>query len=217
MTANFPANIAFASYLTYDPRGDSDEARKSRDFTYSVKQDGSVGTIRTIDGIIERILFRLEQFPFLRDFLNPKATLIPMPRSAPLKPSTLWVPKRICDSLVSAGLGAETLACIERFKAVTKSSTAGSRRPSPEEHFSTTRILNSPTFPLVTDIVLIDDVLTRGSTFVGVYPHIQRAFPSANIKCFALVSTRGLDNFRQILDPVQGTITYDSGSLDRVP
>jgi hypothetical protein len=217
MTASFPINLDFASYLTYDPRGTSEEAKKSRYYTYSVKQDGTTHDVRTIDSIVASIPGRLEQFPFFAKFLNPGVTVIPMPRSAPLQPGALWVPKRICDSLVAHGLAHETLACVERVKAVEKSSTAGTRRPKPEDHFESIRIHLDTSLPFITDITLVDDVLTRGSTFVGIYPHIRKAFPSANIRCFAVISTRGLGNFVQILEPVQGVITYVDGTLDRKP
>ncbi|HKI17348.1 MAG TPA: hypothetical protein VKA15_05690 [Isosphaeraceae bacterium] len=66
-------------------------------------------------------------------------------------------------------------------------------------------------------ITLIDDVITRGSSFVGLVPRPQEAFPGIEIRCFALVRTMSAGEVDRILDPVEGTITYDRSELRRHP
>jgi hypothetical protein len=38
-------------------------------------------------------------------------------------------------------------------------------------------------------MTLVDDVITRGSTFMGMVPRLQAAYPEVTIVCFALVRT----------------------------
>ncbi|NCA72642.1 MAG: hypothetical protein EOM91_21820 [Sphingobacteriia bacterium] len=63
--------------------------------------------------------------------------------------------------------------------------------------------------------MLVDDIVTRGSSFVGVLPHLAAAFPDTPIHCFALLRTISRDEIATILDPVAGRITYRQGHLHR--
>ena len=63
----------------------------------------------------------------------------------------------------------------------------------------------------------MDDVITRGSSFVGMVPHIQEAFPDTAIRCFALIRTISTGDIDAIFAPTAGTITYHDGLLMRQP
>jgi hypothetical protein len=63
----------------------------------------------------------------------------------------------------------------------------------------------------------VDDVITRGSSFVGLYPRLKVAFPEAVIRCFALVRTQSAGEVERILDAVAGKIHYQNGRLNRWP
>jgi orotate phosphoribosyltransferase-like protein len=64
---------------------------------------------------------------------------------------------------------------------------------------------------------LVDDVITRGSSFVGMIPHLQEAFPGFEINCFALVRTQSYDAVDNFVAAVEGVITYDGWHLQRTP
>jgi orotate phosphoribosyltransferase-like protein len=67
-------------------------------------------------------------------------------------------------------------------------------------------------------ITVVDDVITRGSSFVGAYPRLRSAFPGIPIHCFALVRTISGRDIDGILDPVAGLITHENGQrLHREP
>ena len=68
-----------------------------------------------------------------------------------------------------------------------------------------------------TRITLVDDVITHGSSFVGMVPRIQEAFPDAIVRCFALVRTISTGEVDAIFAPTAGTITYRDGLLMRQP
>jgi Transposase DDE domain len=68
-----------------------------------------------------------------------------------------------------------------------------------------------------TAVTLVDDVVTRGATFVGLLPHLEAAFPGGPIHCFALVRTMSYGEISQIRDAVEGVVTFEHGNLHRQP
>jgi predicted amidophosphoribosyltransferase len=216
--ANLPSNLAFVSLLQYAPRGQSDPSVHSRDVTYKIKQDGYVGRFRIIDFAAERLEQVIASHPFLGDHFNASVTLVPVPRSSPLiRPDALWPSLRICQAILARGLGADVLSCIERTRAVRKSSTARTgHRPGPAEHYASVRVVHEGR-PAPSAITLVDDVVTRGATFLGIVPRLEEAFPGVEIRCFAMVRTRSDVEIDRLLDPVEGTIAYDGVELRRHP
>jgi hypothetical protein len=71
-------------------------------------------------------------------------------------------------------------------------------------------------YPPPQRITLVDDVITRGSTFTGMVPRLQ-AYPEVTIVCFALVRTVSTGEVETILAPTEGTIPYREGQLVRQP
>jgi hypothetical protein len=63
----------------------------------------------------------------------------------------------------------------------------------------------------------VDDVITRGSPFVGIAPRIQEVYPDATVHCFALVCTISTGDVDAIFAPTAGSITYRDGLLMRQP
>ena len=216
--ANFPSRLAFAALLQYAPRGRSQPSLRSRDVTYKIKQDGFVSGFQIIDFSAQRLAGEIARHSFLADYSNPRATLVPVSRSSPLvDPNSLWPSLRICRALLAQSLAAKVSPCLERMHAVQKSSTArAGRRPGPNDHYDSVRVAwkkrRAPS-----SITLVDDVVTRGSTFVGLVPRLQEAFPGVEIRCFALVRTISTGEVDRILDPALGMIAYDGLELRRHP
>ena len=228
---SLPSELRFASFLQYSPREPDKVGCASRDVCYAIKSDGllrlpqpdgSVKQVRAIENIVGRIARRLAEFAFLREYLGPDVVLVPMPRSAPLGKDALWPPKRVCEALVANGLGREVVAAVERIQAVQKSSTAGQGgRPGAREHHQSMQVVKRPELALAgaKKITLVDDVVTRGATFVGAAAHILAAFPKSELRCFALVRTQSSGAIENVIAPVEGTITFvaQSGWLRRAP
>jgi adenine/guanine phosphoribosyltransferase-like PRPP-binding protein len=85
------------------------------------------------------------------------------------------------------------------------------------DHYDSTDVRVPGTHPPPQRITLVDDVITRGSTFVGIFPRLQAAYPEVTIVCFALVRTVSTGEVEMILAPTEGTITYREGQLVRQP
>jgi len=219
-------SVEFASYLTYNPRPQIEEEQRVKDRVLAIKQDkwilqksGSGSIVRLL---CQKLFKDLSSTPILEHFFSGKMQLVPVPTSSLKKEGSLWVPKRICEELQNVGLGLRTIDLLERSEAVVKSATASTgNRPEALKHFETFRINSSCLGDLnkAETILLVDDVCTRGSTFAGAAKRLRTKFPMTEIKCFALVSTRGLGNFRQFYDPAVGRIvSKNNGSkTDRTP
>ena len=229
---NLPSEIGFAAFLQYSPRNLGDIASRSRMVRNAVKSDsylpfrgadGTISSLLAIDVFSKRLaaVIQAGTFPFLANYFGSNTLLVPIPRSAPLSDkAALWPTMRICQAFHKHGLSATVLPLLERTKAVQKSAFASpGNRPGPLAHFESTRI--DPAQPLllggVKRITLVDDFVTRGATFVGMYPHITMAFPNLEVCCFALVRTESYKDITEILSPVEGNITFNGVSLVRTP
>jgi hypothetical protein len=214
----FPSNLAFVSLLQYAPRGTTPVSQASRTVTYKVKTDGFMGSTRVIAHAARRVAEHLRSYPFLQNCFGSDVILVPIPRSSPRRTGFLWPAERICACLLAEGLGREILRCLERTRPVQRASVAATgQRPNPPDHYDSTRV-RSPR-PRVNSerITLVDDVITRGSSFVGIVPRIHEAYPDATVRCFALIRTMSTGDVDTIFAPITGIITYRDGLLLRRP
>ncbi len=206
------SNIEFGSLLTYSPRGNTEEQARSRTFMAKLKSDGYLEEkqILMTEYIAQGIKNNLEKLPFAH-FFKANPILIPTPSSSLTKANTLWVPERLATALVNNGLGMKVSSCLERTKPLRKSHTSSSAsRPKAHEHYDTMAVQKELLEP--EEILLIDDFITRGSTFIGAANKLRDAFPNANIHAFAGIKTISKpEKFRKIYDPCIGKIEYSNG------
>ena len=167
--------------------------------------------------IAQRILNLKTDLQFF-PFFQPDTVLVPTPKSSLMRPHTLWVPERISKALVDVGLGKEVVPCLVRTKPVPKSaySTPGGR-PFPADHYDSMRVQRGLSEP--GEILLIDDIVTRGSTLLGAANRLMDAFPETTIRAFAAMRTvSNPAEFREVIDPRVGTINLRaSGDTIRRP
>ena len=214
----FPSNLAFVSLLQYAPRGTSPVSQASRTVTYKVKTDGFMGSTRVIAHAARRVAEHLRRYPFLQDCFGSDVILVPIPRSSPRRTGFLWPAERICACLLAEGLGRELVRCLERTRPVQRASVAATgQRPNPPDHYDSTRVRSPRPHVNPEQITLVDDVITRGSSFVGIVPRIHEAYPDATVRCFALIRTMSTGEVHAIFAPITGIITYRDGLLLRQP
>lgn len=221
-----PSSLRFVSLLQYSPHGTSEESLRSRVLTYALKRDGiaafkigsSLAQARVIERAAKAVATGLTEYKLLSSCFGTDVTLIPIPRSAPIVPGGLWPTQVIAEELVANGLGADVLPCLLRTQAIQKSATAAAgQRATPEKHFETVAVDQQMRLRKPTRITLVDDVITRGATFIGMVRHIEAAFPQVPIECFAVIRTMSGVEVTKIFDPMEGTITYAYGRLHREP
>ena len=71
----------------------------------------------------------------------------------------------------------------------------------------------------IKDIVLVDDIVARGSTAVGIAGKIKEVYPSASIKLFAAIRTiSNANEFKKLTGPCVGKIEMNKrGAPIRTP
>jgi hypothetical protein len=68
---------------------------------------------------------------------------------------------------MAEGCAASVLPRLKRVKPVTKSATAaGGQRPDPDVHYESLEVNQQGMLTVTTSITVVDDVITRGSTFL---------------------------------------------------
>ena len=222
------SEIRFVSFLQYSPHGTSEISRRSKRTCIAIKTDGTIPIrsktgnrefVRVIKYSVKRLSESIQDYPFLADCFGSEATLIPIPRSAPQKDQeSLWPARTICQALIEEGISPRFLPLLMRIKPVRESKSAGKgERPSPEIHYESLAIAQNIPLLVPSRIVLVDDVITRGSTFMGSYHRVKEAFPNSQVTCFAMVRTMSSIEISTMLEPVEGVIGYSGGRLSRRP
>jgi len=67
-------------------------------------------------------------------------------------------------------------------------------------------------------VLVVDDVITKGSTALAAASRIAEISPEADVRVFALVRTKGLQpDVDRILDPTTGVVRLVADEGDRQP
>jgi hypothetical protein len=133
------SRVRFGSFLVYSPRGTTAVSVESKGVCRAVKEDRTrwEPPIRVIGHTAGRLEERFEASG-LAAILGPQVALVPAPKSGLLMVGALWPAHRICEELVSRGLGGRIVPCVKRIEPVRKSATAAAAdRPKADEHFRT--------------------------------------------------------------------------------
>ncbi len=208
------SKVEFGSLLTYTPRGKLTEHFRSRTVMRNLKNDEVLQSGNLMSSTIaQTIRNNLSNYPF-SDYFNENTILIPTPKSSLPQKNELWVPQRI--ALANNGLG-RTEECLYRSIALPKSSTSlASNRPKTIQHYNSMKVKELLFDPK--EIILIDDVITRGATTLGAVNKLVDAFPNARIRVFAVIRTiSNPDEFSEIIQPRTGTILLLGDNTQRNP
>lgn len=210
----FPSRVDFASFLVYSPGGSSEVSLRSQRIMRRVKLDAAhFGSEHLAPG-----LKRSLPAGILERFFSDATTLVPIPRSAPLKnPDSRWAARELCEAFVAADLGSRVLPLLTRAHPVSKSAySAPGERPTVRDHYDSFRATND--LAAGARIILIDDIITRGRTAFAAAARLNEALPEATVLVFAIVRTMGLrPEVERILDPCEGTLTWTGADVRRRP
>lgn len=214
------STLKFASLLSYSPRGISIVEQRSRTVMRNLKNDTPIKISSTDEKLTSHLISEIisdniTKLPF-SDFFNTNTILVPVPNSSFMQPGTLWVPKRIADALVQNRLGSSVVELIQRVKPLRRSSTSSNvNRPKAIEHYNSIevqeRLLDTE------EIILIDDVITRGATLLGIATKLANSYPNSRIRGFAVMRTISSGIVRNIYDPCIGMIKLKNDDTFRDP
>jgi predicted amidophosphoribosyltransferase len=195
----------------YSPGGSSVASRRSRTLRALLKAGGT--------GFQSWYAVHVGQqmdVPLLKDFLARNPVVVPVPGNRSGSGGS-FVAKRLAHALVQAGLGERVFSGLRRVRPVVKSATAPpGGRPTVAAHFDSFAIDSN--VPIPHEILLVDDVVTRGRTLLAAAARFKEASPTSNVQAFALLRTlrHGLEIDR-LFDPCVGEIRLRAGDARRKP
>jgi predicted amidophosphoribosyltransferase len=212
------SELEFGSLLSYSPRGSSEAERNAREVMLHIKYDRYFGKppilmSRFISDLVKKGIGNL---PFASFFDDPPI-LVPVPNSSLMKANTLWVPHRLAMALYENGFGMRVANMLYRKKPLPKAATSRSKdRPKAVEHCQSLEI--QETLALPNNLLLIDDVVTRGATLIGAANKLGKAFPGIDIRAFAAMRViSDPKDFQDLYDPRIGRITLIGDETLREP
>lgn len=170
--------IEFGSLLSYSPRGESELEKSSKTAMRSLKGDLYIlnPPILMSDYISNLVKKRFSTLPF-SNFFTSGPILVPIPKSSLMRPETLWVPQRLANALIQNEFGKAMNECLKRVTPLRKSATSFAwDRPKAAEHYDSFEAY--AVSPEPKEILLVDDVVTRGATFIGAANKLKVVFPS---------------------------------------
>ena len=220
--------LRYGSFLVYAPRPQTEVEAAAKNYVVKrYKQDKVLWTDPATLATEYLVLRLAEEMKAgratpLASFFSPKAVLVPIPRHAPggldsePRDEVVWAPLSLAAALALNGMGHSVELLLSRRTPVRKSAGAASR-PSPREHYESLAVTEQVPVGPLSRILLVDDIITRGSTFLGAARRLREAFPEATISAFAGVRTMSEGFGTEMKQPVVGNITLDRGRLVRNP
>ena len=214
------STLEFGSLMSYAPWGNLEIHMKSKTMKTILKNDLFVDSksdkVLMSDFVADEIKRNMQSLPFAK-FFNLNPILIPVPPSSLLTRDSLWVPQRIAKALVRRGLGKSVAECVKLVKPLRKSSKSSpENRPKPSEHYNSVEVEQILSKPV--EILLVDDIVTRGATLIGVANKLADVFPNASIRGFAAMRTMTPPSkFVKINDPCIGQIELIDDDAYRDP
>jgi hypothetical protein len=205
--------ITFASCYVYSPCGSGAACERSRLLRALLKS----GDTNFIIKYAFRVRQQVGDDSPLAGFVCPYHVLVPVPGCSRTAAGTMTVAEHLATAMVEAGLGGGVWNGLHRAWSVPKSATAArGSRPTVGTHYDSFAI--DATTALPPQVVLVDDVVTKGRTLLAAAARLQEAFPAAEIRAFAMLRTMGLvQRVDHLLDPCVGEIRWSAGDAHRTP
>jgi hypothetical protein len=220
------SDVQFSSFLVYPSKSAFPDASadKFRERVLSIKNDRTLPDTSPPKPAVEYTARAIgkyrEKSDVLQQCFSGDLIAVPVPRSRLQKPGSLWPAHRICEELQRVGLVTQIAPMLHRFREVRPShkSSSGGDRASADEHYASIEVLAELALGSQSaEILLVDDLVTRGSTFLACQALLHEAVPFAKIRAFAVARTVNTVRPVSILEPVAGTCSLASGQPIRFP
>jgi len=205
--------LPFAACYAYSPRGTTTMCARSRLLCTRLKRGRTHWLHRYVSCVRDRMLQASEY----REFFTQQTVLVPVPGCDPAGADSSWTARLLTVEMCASGMAGRMWTGLRRVSCVPRSADAWHwHRPTVQEHFESLGIC-STSFQ-ARDIVLIDDVITKGRTLVAAAIRLRTVFPDSRIRAFALLRTLGfVPHIDRLFDPCRGEIVWDGADARRSP
>jgi len=202
--------VVFGACYAYSPQGSTEVCGRSRLLCSRVK----AGRAKWLRCYAARVHEQVVDQRLFRGYFSRSSLLIPIPQSDPAASSAAL---RLALAVKATGLAGTVWKGLSRVCPVQKSSAAFYwERPAVADHYASFVVEQAPIQP--TQILLIDDVITKGRTLMAAAMRLREVFPSTPIRAFALLRTMGLvPDIERLIDPCEGEIAWDGKDTHREP
>jgi hypothetical protein len=215
-TASLPPDylLPFAACYVYSPKGESDVSQSSRQLCARVKSGGTQWLESYAATINQEVTHGTTAF---QEFFSKTTVLVPIPEYRASRGISMWCARRLAVAMKETGLAEEVWTGLRRISSVERSSSAWMwERPTVQQHYLSFEV-TAPS-RAVTNILLVDDVITKGRTLAAAAMRMQEAFPKADVRAFALIRTMGFVlNVPRLFEPCQGVIHWNGEDAYRAP
>jgi hypothetical protein len=214
------AALPFAACFAYSPAGSGSLCDAAR----SIRAQLKICDPDWLPRLAARVWLQVASGKRFAATFGARVVLVPVPGSAATQVGP-WVGERLAWCLKEIGLAGAVWPVLQRRLTVRKSAFApAGERPSVLEHYASFAIERAPLgeWPMPSEarlrLTLVDDVITRGRTLLAAADRLREAFPSAEIRAFALLRTLARDEpLRRLLDPCEGEVRWTGRDARRFP
>lgn len=218
------SDVSYASFFIYPARPTTGRQRtdvedRAKAFVIGVKQL-RVNPRFTPPDLVEWSIDQMKAAmpgTVLQSFFGAgRASVIAAPGAGLTLKNSVSAPQALCQALYRSELVAKVLPRIMRTKAVTKSAFApAGQRTTLLGHYESMAVeergLNAGD-----DIIVVDDVVTKGATLLAAAARVREAYPDARVRVFALARTSDIIGTR-VREPMVGRIYEYFNSARRDP
>lgn len=208
-----PGPLEFGACYVYAPYAAGGAARRSRQVRVHVKAaDGD-----WLPRFAARVRDEYRTGGHFRELFGGGAVLVPVPCCERRPQSSEWAAAQLATALQQVGLARTVWVGLSRRHDVRKSATAPKgERPSVWQHYESLQVASATGDH--TNLVLVDDIVTKGRTLLAAAMRLREAFPEADVRAFALVRTLGLaTQLQRLVEPCHGAIRWAGEDARRHP
>ncbi len=205
--------LTYCSCYVYSPRGPGPAAEASRLLRRRLK----AADVDWLPRYVTRVRQLQRETGIYAGLFGEDVILVPVPGCRSESSASPWVADQLATVMQEAGLGGSVWRGLQRVVTIPKSASAPVwQRPFVHQHYTSTNVATD--LPDAGKFVIVDDVISKGRTLLGVAQRLREALPRSQVQAFALLRTMSLvADIGQLVAPCRGEIRWHAFDALRDP